>query len=207
EAVSAIGLVGYREARPDLEGLFKQDTSLKIFAVKIERDRELRRRSLESLALLADPASQPLFESVLNDQEDSTRELAAEGLARLKYSSPVLRERFETEKKANVKVALAFALVESGQINYFGDIANALGTGQNYQAEAYLYELGKYENRLNEMHPFLKSSNPKVRAGMIRVLGSIGDPSSKPLIQALTTDPNDDVVREALDALRRYNAR
>jgi HEAT repeat protein len=207
EAVTSLGLVGYREARADLEGMFRQDSSLKILNVKIERDKDLKRRALDSLALLGDPASKPLFESLLADADDHNREMAAEGLARLKYSSPVLKERFELEKKANVKVALAFALAESGQINYIGDLANALATGQSYQAEAYLYELGKYENRLPELHPFLKSTNPKIRAGMIRVLAAIGDPSSKAPIESLTTDTNADVAREALNAKRRYLGR
>jgi HEAT repeat protein len=133
--------------------------------------------------------------------------MAAEGLARLKFTSPTLKDRFDTEKKPSVKVALAFTLAMGGQINYIGEIANALGTGQNDQAEAYLYELGKFENRLAELHPFLKSANPKVRAGMVRVLASIGDPSSRPLIEGLKSDLNDEVVREALAAQRRYNAR
>jgi HEAT repeat protein len=207
EAVTSLGLVGYREARPDLEGLLRQDASLKIFAVRIERDRDLRRKALDALALLADPASKPLFESLLADPDDHTREMAAEGLARLKFTSPTLKDRFDTEKKPSVKVALAFTLAMGGQINYIGEIANALGTGQNDQAEAYLYELGKFENRLAELHPFLKSANPKVRAGMVRVLASIGDPSSRPLIEGLKSDLNDEVVREALAAQRRYNAR
>jgi hypothetical protein len=41
----------------------------------------------------------------------------------------------------------------------------------------------------------------------VRVLAEIGDPSSKPPIQGMTTDSSDEVAREALVALRRYNAR
>jgi HEAT repeat protein len=208
EAITSIGLVGFREARPELEAIFKQDLSLlKNITVKIDRDRDLRRRALDSLALMADPASQPLFVSLLSDEDDHNREMAAEGLARQKYSHPDLKARFELEKKAPVKIALAFTLVQSGQINYLGEIANSLGSGQNYQSEAYLFELGKYEGRLADLHPYLKSANPKVRAGMVRVLAAIGDPSSRPPIQGLTTDSNDEVVREALAALRRYNQR
>jgi hypothetical protein len=48
EAVTSLGLVGYREARPDLEGLLRQDASLKIFAARrstLWRCLPIRRRS------------------------------------------------------------------------------------------------------------------------------------------------------------------
>ena len=45
--------------------------------------------------------------------------------------------------------------------------------------------------------------NPKVRAGMVRVVGNIGDPSSTDQIRALSDDPNTEVVREAVAALRK----
>jgi hypothetical protein len=40
---------------------------------------------------------------------------------------------------------------------------------------------------------------------MVRVLGDIGDPSSRDQIQPLTQDANIEVVREAVAALRRLS--
>jgi HEAT repeat protein len=47
--------------------------------------------------------------------------------------------------------------------------------------------------------------NPKVRAGMARIVGNIGDPASIEQIRPLTDDPNTDVVREAVAALRKLS--
>jgi HEAT repeat protein len=115
----------------------------------------------------------------------------------------VLKTRFETEKKANVRNALAFALVSADQDMYFADLAQALDSRQAFQAEAYIYELGKFEGKLPELHRYLKSNNTKVRALMTRILGNIGDPSSRPLVEELTKDRDSDVAAEAIVALRK----
>ena len=199
QAVISLGLVGYKEARTDLENLFRMDG-----------DRNIRRSALDSLALLRDPGSRTLFESLMGDPDDHSREIAAEGIARLGVDGTKLAElksRYDQEKKLNVRVALAFAMASGGENNSINDIANALDSGQAYQAEVYLYELGKYADKLSELHRYLRSSNPRVRARMARVLGNIGDPVSRAEIQPLTNDNNIDVAREAVAALRRLNAR
>jgi HEAT repeat protein len=38
---------------------------------------------------------------------------------------------------------------------------------------------------------------------MARVIGNVGDPSSRPLIEALTKDKDSEVVTEAVIALRK----
>jgi HEAT repeat protein len=205
EAVTALGLIGYKEARPNLEALFNDDSSIEFMSFRISRDHGIREAALQSLAMLRDPASVPFFKSLLTASDDAYRELAAEGLGRLHYKGPELKQLYESEKKSKVQVALAFALVISGQDNYIDDIANALDSLQAEQAEAYLFELGKYEGKLADLHRFLRSPNPKVRARMVHVLGRILDPSSRELIQPLTNDPDNDVIREALAALRKYN--
>ena len=208
EAVTGLGLVGYREARVELETLFRQDSVSKILTIRVDRDKELRRRALAALSLMQDPGSQPLFVSLLQDSDDRNREIAAEGLARLHYSDPKLKSLYEGERRTPVRIALAYALVSSGQDNYFTEIAYGLGTTQSFQSEAYLYELGRYGGKLSLLHVYLGTTTPpKVRVRMIHVLAEIGDPSSKELIQQLLSDRNDEVAREAIAAMRRYNAR
>jgi HEAT repeat protein len=194
EAVLGIGLVGHAPARALLEQMFKTD-----------RDRTIRNRALESLALLRDPASTPLFEFLLDSREDSERELAAEGLARSKYDAHGWTTRINQEAKPNVRNALAFGLATSGEINYINDLANALDGKQAYQVEVYLYELGKFEGRMSNLYPYLRSTNPKVRAGMARVVGNIGDPASAGQLRPLTDDADTEVVREAVAALRKLS--
>lgn len=195
EAVTAVGLVGDTAARPTLENMFRTSSSA-----------PLKSRALESLALLRDPANTMLFESLLDNKEDYYRELAAEGLARVKYpGAKDWKERLDQEKKPNVRNALAYGLAASGNVEYINNLASALDSRQAYQVEVYLYELGKFDGQLNELYRYLKSANPKVRAGMARVIGNIGDPSSADQIRPLADDPSTEVVREAVAALRKLS--
>jgi HEAT repeat protein len=194
EAVLGIGLVGHAPARALLEQMFKT-----------ERNQTVKNNALESLALLRDPASTPLFESLLDSKEDSQRELAAEGLARSKYDAHGWSTRILQETKPNVRNALAFGLASSGEINYINDLANSLDSRQAYQVEVYLYELGKFEGKMSNLYPYLKSTNPRVRAGMARVMGNIGDPSSAEQLRPMRDDPDTEVVREAVAALRKLS--
>ena len=194
EAISSVGLVGHAPARAALEQIFKTDAN-----------RTTKSRALEALSLIHDKGSVPLFESLLNDKNDSYRELAAEGLARQQYNASGWKQVYEQEKKPNVRNALAFGLAASGDVDYMNDLANGLDSRQAYQVEVYLYELGKYENKLNDLYRYLKSSDPKVRAGIVRVIGNIGDPSSLEQIRPLRDDSNADVVREAVNALRKLS--
>jgi HEAT repeat protein len=194
-AILSIGLIAYKPARPTIENIFRTD-----------RSSESRKIAIEAIALMRDPAALPFFESLLGHADDYYREMAAEGLARIDHDPSVLKSRYDTEKKAAVKNALAFGLVSADQDQYFNDLAEALITRQDYQAEVYIFELGKFEGKLPELHRYLKSANAKVRARMARIVGNIGDPSSRPLIQELTMDKDADVVREALSALRKLTA-
>jgi HEAT repeat protein len=194
-AILSIGLVAYKDARPALENIFRTD-----------RSTQLRKRAIEAIALMRDPGALAFFESLLGSSDDYYREMAAEGIARIDHDPSVLKTRYETEKKANVRNALAFALVAADQDQYFNDLVNALLTRQAYQAEKYIYELGKFEGKLPELHKYLTSTNARARAGMARIVGDIGDPSSRPLIQELTRDKDTEVVREAIVALRKLTA-
>jgi HEAT repeat protein len=196
EAVIAVGLVGNTAARPALEEVFRSNSS----------SASLKGQALESLALLRDPASTQMFVSLLDSKEDSYRELSAEGLARLKYpDAKNWQQRFDGEKKPNVRNAVAFGLAASGNLDYVNNLTNALNSRQSNQVEIYLFELGKFDGQMNELYRYLHSTDPKVRAGVVRVIGNIGDPSSTDQVRALTDDPNTEVVREAVAALRKIN--
>ena len=191
-AIVSIGRVGYRDARPAVESMFRTD-----------RSPETRRRALEALSLMRDPGSAALFESLLAHKDDYYRETAAEGLARIGHDPSVLQSRYDMEKKPGVRTALAFALVAANQDRYFDQLANALASRQSSQAELYVFELGKFNGKLPELHRYLRSESPAVRARMAHIVGNVGDPSSRELIQELTHDKDPEVVREAIVALRK----
>jgi HEAT repeat protein len=196
ESIIAIGLMGYAPARPQLEVIFQTDTR-----------REMKEQSLESLAMLRDPGGKPLFESLLMSPNDFYREKAAEGLARTDYDAAPLVDLLKMEKKANVRNAMTFALVSSNHDDNINELTNALNSRSSAQADMYLFELGKYRGKVPLLNSYLRSSDPKVRAGMARILGRIGDPSSRAPLDELTKDPNTDVMREAVNALRQMNTR
>ena len=191
-AILAIGLIGYQEGRPTLENVFQS-----------ERNTESKKRALEAIALMRDPAAKPFLESLIEHKDDGYRELAAEGLGRIGYDPKLLKARYDIETKANVHYALAFALVAADQDQYFNELAGGLTGRQAYQAEAYIYELGKYEGKMSEVHRYLRSTDARIRARMARIVGDIADPSSRPLIEELTRDKDPEVASEAIMALRK----
>jgi HEAT repeat protein len=195
QSIVAIGLIGFSPARADLENIFRNDSH-----------RELKEQAVESLAMLRDPAGKPLFESLLSSPNDFYREKAAEGLARTDYDAAGFADALKTEKKAGVRLAMTFALVSSNHNDYINDLTNALATRQSDQAETYVYELGKFKGKVPLLNGYLRSSDPKVRARVARILGRIGDPSSRAPIEELRKDPDADVIREAANALRQMNA-
>ena len=196
ESILAIGLMGYAPARPQLEDIFRNDTR-----------REMKEQSLEALAMLRDPGGKALFESLLPSTNDFYREKAAEGLARTDYDAAGMIELLKLEKKANVRNAMTFALVSSNHDDYINELTNALNSRLSAQAEMYIYELGKYRGKAALLNGYLRSSDPKVRAGMARIMGRIGDASSRVPLEELTKDPNTDVMREAVNALRQMNTK
>jgi len=195
EVILSLGLVGYKDASPAIQEIFRTSS-----------DRVVKSRALASLALLRDQGSVSVFERYLTDKDDYYRELSAEGLARLKYDGAKdWKTRFDQEPKSNVRNALAYGLAASGNPDYIKNLANALDTRQSSQAEVYLYELGKFDGRVNELQRYLRSTNPKVRGGVARILGNVGDPSSIDQIRPLTEDTNAEVAREAVSALRKLS--
>jgi HEAT repeat protein len=191
-AITSLGQIGHKPAREVLEAIFRNDKSL-----------ESRKRALQAVALMRDPAALPFLESQLSSMDDTYRELAAEGLGRIGSDPGMLKAHYDTEKSMNVRNALAFALVAADQNNYFNDLANALDSRLANQAQVYVYELGKYEGKLPELHRYLRSTSPRVRARMAHVVGDIGDPTSRSIIEELTKDKDSEVASEAVIALRK----
>jgi HEAT repeat protein len=191
-AIRSVGLIGYQPAAESLRNLFGSTP-----------DDDVRELALQSLALLRAPESQTMFETLLDDDEESIRELAAEGLARLDYDASGLVARIADERDAGVRLAMAFAIVASGDTGFIQRIVDELDTRRYPQAEAYLYELGRFEGRLDDLHPHLRNPDADIRERLVRVIGDIGNPQSRPYIQPLTEDRDGDVAAAAVEALRR----
>lgn len=191
-AIQSVGLIGYRPAFEPLRNLFRSG-----------RNDGIQETALHSIALIRAPEAEAMFDTLLDDDDENVRELAAEGLARLDYDPSGMVERIAEERDAGVRLAMAFALVASGDTGFLQRIVDELDTRRYAQAEAYLYELGRFEGRLEDLHPHLRNSDADIRERLVRVIGDIGNPSSRPYIQPLTEDRDRDVAAAAVEALRR----
>ncbi len=191
-AIEAVGRVGYREAYPQLSNLFLSSS-----------DGDVRERALQAIALLRHPDAVAFLEPMLDSREAKERELAAEGLARLDYDPSSFAIRIDREDDDGVRLAQAFALVRSGQSAFVDMLVRALDTRRWPQAEAYLYELGRFENRIELIYLHLRNPDADVRERLVRVLGRIGNPEARPHVEPLTMDRDADVAAAAVAALRQ----
>jgi HEAT repeat protein len=194
QSAISLGLVKFNEGRQELRKLF--DSS---------KEKDLKRAAAEGLALIHDKADMDFFAELLrNDSDDKLREFGAEGLARIADPSTekALQDRLSSEDKSNVKAALRFALVSVGKTEHLTPLVEALGTGSANQAEVYLFEIGQHQKKIDLLYPYLNSNEPKIRAGIVRVLGRIGNPDALEKVKPLAADKNPEVARDAVQTVR-----
>jgi HEAT repeat protein len=194
QSAISLGLVKYNEGRQELRKLF--DSS---------KEKDLRRAAAEGLALIHHRADKDFFAELLrNDSDDKLREFGAEGLARIADPSTeqALQDRLSNEDKSNVKTAIHFALVSVGKTEHLTPLVQALEARFTNQAEVYLFEIGKHQKKIDLLYPFLNSNEPRIRAGIVRVLGRIGNPDAFEKVKPLAADKNADVAREATETVR-----
>lgn len=194
QSAIALGMVKFDAGRDELRKLFTS-----------RQDKDLKRAAAEGLALIHNPGDKDFFMELLrNDFDDKLREFGAEGLARIGDSEiePFLRDRLAGETKSSVRTALHFALVSLGKTEFMPPLAEALTARFTNQAEVYLFEVGKHQDRIDWLYPYLNSTEPKIRAGMARVLGRIGDYAAFDKVRPLASDEDKDVAREAVQAMR-----
>jgi HEAT repeat protein len=193
QSAISLGLVKFNAGRQQLRQLFSS------------KEKDLKRAAAEGLAMIHDSADKDFFLELLrNDFDDKLREFGAEGLARIADSSveQALRDRLTSETKSNVKTALYFGLVSIGKTDYMPPLVEALTAHFTNQAEVYLFEIGKHQKRVDLLYPFLNSNEPKIRAGILRVLGNIGNYEAFERVKPLAADKNSEVAREAVQAMR-----
>ncbi|MBK5290624.1 MAG: HEAT repeat domain-containing protein [Acidobacteriia bacterium] len=204
EAIETAGLLQNREAVPQLSDALSRST-----------DKDVRRAALTALAMIPDPASRPLYELNLNDKDDQMRAAAAEGLARLKNPSdkPVMEAAFESEKKMNPRLSLAFALVMQGKnaMDQFGPLVylvNTLNSG-SYRgvASAFLQELARQKEVRENLYPGMNERTREEKKELASILARSGDKDTTPILEALSRDSDLEVAREGTRALRILHSR
>ena len=190
-----IGLVGHTPARP---------------AARTNVQDRSRPHGQEQLAGIPGAAPRSRKHSAVRIVVGQQRGLPAgarsRGIGAAQSTMPTAgRRAFSRKQKPNVRNALAFGLATSGEINYINDLANGLDTARRIRLRSTFMNLGSSKAKSANLYPYLRSTNPRVRAGMARVIGNIGDPASSDLVRPLTDDPDTEVVREAVAALRKMS--
>jgi HEAT repeat protein len=203
-AIETMGLLRNQDAVPALADVLNR-----------ARDAKVRRAALTAIAMLPAESSRPIYQQYLADKDDKLRGAAAEGFARLKNAAdlPMLEKAWQEEKKTSPRLSLAFAQVMLGktEVSEFSPLQfliNNLNSAA-YKGEAFpfLVELARVPQVRQALYAPLASGTKAEKIGICGVLARSGDQGSIAELQKLNNDPDTEVAKEALRAVRVLQAR
>jgi len=203
-ALQATGILGNQRAAPEVRDVIDR-----------ARTPRVRREAVSALAMIAEPADHAIFLRYLSDRDDGLRAAGAEGLARLKNPAdrPAVEKAFETERAANARLSMAFAVVALGnrQMSEFSPLQYLLNTlnSKAYRnvAIAFLTELARELEIRQAIYPVLTHATREEKTGMSVVLARSGDRDSEPYLEALVQDSDPEVMQESTRSLRTLRTR
>jgi len=198
DAAVTVGILRTRQAVPRLQAMYENASNS-----------TTRQKALQGLSYIGDPVTEPMFLRALQNKNATIRGYAAQGLARAgdQKALPELLRDAPAEKNADARLAMEFAITSLGRNDYLSAIVNALGSGEEDSAQAYLEELARRPNFLPNLYPYLNSRNADVRKGLCNVLMYSGDGTSVQPLEQLAHDHNSDVAAAALRALSAIRRR
>jgi HEAT repeat protein len=203
-AIEVVGVLRDKEALPDLVGDLNH-----------AKDARIRHAALESIAMLPDPSSRPLFAQYITDKDDKMRAAAAEGFARLASPAdmPVVKKAWDDETKTSPRLSIAFAEVALGktELSEFSPLQflvnNLNSAAFNGIARPFLTELARKEAVRQLLYGPLATGTKDEKIGLAQVLGASGGAGSIAPLQKLTNDPDPDVAQAALTAVRNLQSK
>ena len=204
-AIETTGLLGNREALPDLRDVLDHTHSAKV-----------RRAAVVSLAMLAVTPDHALFQKSLSDNDDAIRAAGAEGLGRLKDPADraALDKAFNAEHKLNTRLSMAFALVSLGNLDMgeFGPFRYLINTlnQRSYRGSGSLVPDGISPGYDGSPKPLSLAplARPKDEEDQAEsVLSRSGERDSLPYLETLQMDPDPEVAQESIRSLRALRAR
>jgi HEAT repeat protein len=203
-AIETMGLLRNQDAVPTLADVLNR-----------ARDAKVKRAALTAIAMLPVESSRSLYQQYLNDKDEKLRGAAAEGFARLKNPSdlPAIEKAWQDEKKTSPRLSLAFAQVMLGklEVSEFSPLqflVNNLNSG-SYKGEAFplLVELARDVRVRQALYAPLASGTKAEKIGICGVLARSGDEASVAELQKLNNDPDTEVAKESLRAVRALQTR
>lgn len=198
-AAVTLGLLQAESAIPDLQRLLENSD-----------DKNVRTAALDALAFMPRNETAPLFVRYLEDKEKLLRAAAALALGRLKdpNHSGVLEQARGKERDAGVRLALAFALVAHGKMEFLEELVPQLSSRvRRGEARPYLIELAREARVREALYPKLYLTDPEIRKNLCVVLAASGNSSSISYLEVLLKDSNAEVVAEASRAIRILRSR
>jgi len=203
-AIETTGLLRNREALPQLRDVLEHARSEKV-----------RRAALAALAMMPDEQNRPVFARYLAASDEWLRAAAAEGLARLRQPADLaaLEKAFNEERKMPARLGAAFGLVLLGktELSEFSPLQYLINTLNSAAwkgvARAYLIELARETPVCRALEQSLSRATRSEKIELARILAASGDKESVKPLENLTVDPDAEVSREALAALRSLKAR
>jgi HEAT repeat protein len=203
-AIETMGLLRNQDSVPTLADVLNR-----------ARDSKVRRAALTAIAMLPAESSRPIYQQYLTDKDEKLRGAAAEGFARLKNAAdlPMLEKAWQEEKKTSPRLSLAFAQVMLGktEVSEFSPLQFLINNlnSASYKGEAFpfLVELARNAQVRQALYAPLASGTRAEKIGICGVLARSGDQSSVAELQKLNNDPDTEVAREALRAVRVLQTR
>jgi HEAT repeat protein len=203
-AIETTGLLRNQDAVPTLADVLNR-----------ARDAKVKRAALTAIAMLPAESSRPIYQQYLHDKDDKLRAAAAEGYARLRTPAdlPMLEKAWQDETKTSPRLSLAFAQVMLGktEVSEFSPLQTLINTlnSAGYRGEAFpfLVELARDPKVRQALYGPLLTGTKDEKIGIAGVLARSGDQSSVAELQKLNNDPDTEVAKEALKAVRTLQAR
>ncbi len=203
-AIETVGLLRDRSASPDLREVVEKGRTPKV-----------RRAALASLAQLPDDSNRATYSKYLSDKDDGMRAAAAEGIGRLRQPDDMKRmsEAFDAESKMSPRLSMAFAVVLLGrnELSEFSPLQYLVNTlnSKLYKgvAQPFLEELARDPGVRRTLYAALKNATRDERIGLAQVFARSGDTESVQYVERIAADPDADVAREGMRALKSLRAR
>jgi HEAT repeat protein len=203
-AIETAGTLRSTEAMPTLRSI-----------VASPRNAKAQRNALAAIAMMPEMQDRDLFLRQLGSRDDKLRAAAAEGLGRIgnRADQPAIEKSWSDEDKIAPRLAAAFALVMVGNLSLAEDapfryLINTLNSAAYHDvAYAYLVEAARQKPVLQALYGQVDPGTREEKIYIARVLSASGDPSSVPYLDKLSRDPDQDVSKEGLRALRSLRAR
>ena len=170
----------------------------------------LRAEALISLAKIPDNGQRELFLRYLVDRNKWLRAAAAEGVGRVRNpeDTRLVEHHFVLEKAESVKLSLAFAAVNLGNMLRLNHLVQGLNSKvHRLEARPFLVELARRQAVLDRLYVPLSTGSVPQRRHLAYVVSRSGTEASVAHLEQLTHDSNGAVANAAIEGLRVLRAR